>query len=63
MLHTLIVNRLQKGIHDMVIKSLVLESDEPGWTPGPATCGSDTEGKIFSSPESLSQDNACLAQS
>lgn len=62
MLHTLMANRLQKTIHSMMIKSLVLESSKPDWMPGPAACGSDTEGKIIKSLESLSQENACLAQ-
>lgn len=36
----------------MITKSSVLESDNPDWTPRPAAYGSDTEGKIFNSPES-----------
>lgn len=47
MLHTLMVNRLQKMIHSITIKGSVLELEKPDWMPRPAVCGSDMAGKIF----------------
>lgn len=61
MLHTLMVNRLWKSICSVWLRAGFWNQKNLGWTPGPATCGSDTKGKIFDSPESLSRENACLA--